>query len=725
MKKNPLKTVTNTTGKAAYIYITDNVDKGGGEAIKALQQYDIVPGHNPRAIRERSEGARERYKDIDTNTSVRDQFNRNSYEYFRPDEAIPSDSKEILGACMGAYRRVGIVRNVIDLMGDFGAQGVKLTHPNPRLQKFYRSWWKKVAGTDRTERSLNLLYRCGLFVIKRRMAKITIRQERQLIAEGKDKLQPDVEYEPSLETQKRNIPIRYVFMNPLMLEVLGGELGQFIGKQLYGVRVSAKIRNMINNPKAINKVLINELPADIVKAIKSGASIIPLDPKKITAKYYKKDDWQSWADPMIYAILDDLILLEKMKLADLAALDGAISQVRLWKLGDLDKGIFPTNTAVNRLIEILLSNTGGGAFDLVWGPDLTIEEYKTNVHMFLGKKKYEPVMDSIYAGLGVPPTLTGAATSSGFTNNYISLQTLIKRLEYGRGVIKSFWDQELELVRQAMGHKIAAKVVFDHNVLSDEAAMKALLIQLVDRDILSVDTIAERFGEDPEFEALKLQKENKQRKQKKLQAKAGPWHSPEKFHEYVKAAIPRGFLGIDLEEEWLTDEDTPFDRQLEIQKEKGKLPDSTPKGEPQQGRPLNSKDKEKRKQKEVKPVGASDEFMAMTLWAREAQTHISDAVTPLLLKKFNKTSQRSLSREESQQVEYFKFSILANLNPYSNVDKNIIKNMIDECGVLTIPHNMNKMCEELISNTRIRIGRELTLDEMRTLYAASYSFINI
>jgi len=506
---------------------------------------------------------------------------------------------------------------------------------------------------------------------------------------------------------------------------LGGELGQFIGKQLYGVRVSAKIRNMINNPKAINKVLINELPADIVKAIKSGASIIPLDPKKITAKYYKKDDWQSWADPMIYAILDDLILLEKMKLADLAALDGAISQVRLWKLGDLDKGIFPTNTAVNRLIEILLSNTGGGAFDLVWGPDLTIEEYKTNVHMFLGKKKYEPVMDSIYAGLGVPPTLTGAATSSGFTNNYISLQTLIKRLEYGRGVIKSFWDQELELVRQAMGHKIAAKVVFDHNVLSDEAAMKALLIQLVDRDILSVDTIAERFGEDPEFEALKLQKENKQRKQKKLQAKAGPWHSPEKFHEYVKAAIPRGFLGIDLEEEWLTDEDTPFDRQLEIQKEKGKLPDSAPKGEPQQGRPLNSKDKEKRKQKEVKPVGASDEFMAMTLWAREAQTHISDAVTPLLLKKFNKTSQRSLSREESQQIEYFKFSILANLNPYSNVDKNIIKNMIDECGVLTIPHNMNKMCEELISNTRIRIGRELTLDEMRTLYAASYSFINI
>ena len=34
---------------------------------------------------------------------------------------------------------------------------------------------------------------------------------------------------------------------------------------------------------------------------------------------YKKDDWQVWADPMTYACFDDLILYEKLKLADKAA----------------------------------------------------------------------------------------------------------------------------------------------------------------------------------------------------------------------------------------------------------------------------------------------------------------------------------------------------------------------------------------------------------------------
>ena len=63
---------------------------------------------------------------------------------------------------------------------------------------------------------------------------------------------------------------------------------------------------------------------------------------------------------MVYAILDDLMLLEKMRLADLAALDGAISQVRLWRLGSLEHEIFPTDAAVQKLADILMSNPGGG-----------------------------------------------------------------------------------------------------------------------------------------------------------------------------------------------------------------------------------------------------------------------------------------------------------------------------------------------------------------------------
>lgn len=73
-----------------------------------------------------------------------------------------------------------------------------------------------------------------------------------------------------------------------------------------------------------------------------------------------------------------------MKLADMSALDGAISNIRLWKLGDLDNKILPTKTSINKLRNILASNVGGGTMDLVWGPELDFKESATEVHKFLG-----------------------------------------------------------------------------------------------------------------------------------------------------------------------------------------------------------------------------------------------------------------------------------------------------------------------------------------------------
>ena len=48
--------------------------------------------------------------------------------------------------CMSAYDRVGIIRNVIDLMADFAGQGINIVHPNKRIEKFFRAWFKKVNG---------------------------------------------------------------------------------------------------------------------------------------------------------------------------------------------------------------------------------------------------------------------------------------------------------------------------------------------------------------------------------------------------------------------------------------------------------------------------------------------------------------------------------------------------------------------------------------------------
>jgi hypothetical protein len=70
--------------------------------------------------------------------------------------------------------------------------------------------------------------------------------------------------------------------------------------------------------------------------------------------------------------MDDISVVEKLKLADLAALDGAISNIRIFKLGSLEHKIAPTKAAAAKLSEILQGNVGGGTMDLVWGQILNL-----------------------------------------------------------------------------------------------------------------------------------------------------------------------------------------------------------------------------------------------------------------------------------------------------------------------------------------------------------------
>ena len=411
------------------------------------------------------------FLDIEPNRSVRPSFNRSDYDTFRPGESVGTRQKKLIAQCMQAYSRVGIIRNVIDLMSDFATQGLVLVHPNKSIERFYRKWWTEINGNDRSERFLNYLYRTGNVVVRRSTAKISKKEEKNLKSMAADTKIPDLDF------SKREIPWTYDFINPLSVDVKNFN-STISNTPEYVLKLSnTSYNSLLSNYNASNK---KTLPEDLVKRLRNGERTIPLPADKVDFYFYKKDDWNLWADPMIGSILDDIIMLEKMKLADIAALDGAISNVRLWTVGDLDHKIIPTKKVINKLRDILASNVGGGTMDMVWGPELKFTESQSQVYRFLGSEKYQPVLTSIYAGLGIPPTLTGASSGGGYTNNYVSLKTLIERLEYGREVLAAFWRKEIKIIQKAMGFRFPAELHFDSIVLSDEAAQKKLLMDLAD-----------------------------------------------------------------------------------------------------------------------------------------------------------------------------------------------------------------------------------------------------
>ena len=582
--------------------------------------------------------------DLEPNRSVKPGFLASDYYAFRPDEAVPTQQRRIIKMCMDAYDKVGIIRNIIDLMGDFGSQGIQIVHRDKSVEKFYQQWFKNVNGKERSERFLNNLYKTGNVIIHRSYAKITPQLKNYMKA-----LSSDIRVELP-EAPANEIPWRYNFFNPLTVKMKDGNLSLFMGLQNYTITTNSFFDKFKTGD--IPSHVLETLPPVIKQSLLRGDKDIPLDPERLSIFYYKKDDWRQWANPMIYAILDDIVMLEKMRLADMSALDGAISNIRLWTLGSLEHKILPNKSAINKLRDILASNVGGGTMELVWGPELSFQESSSEVYKFLGSEKYTSVLNSIYAGLGVPPTLTGMANNGGgFTNNFISLKTLLERLQYGRDQLVKFWDKELEIVRKAMGFRYKAHIQFDQMTLSDEAATKNLLIQLADRDIISHETLLERFKEIPQIENIRLQRELSKR-ENSGPPKASPYHNPNHKQDLEK-----------------------MDKQAKIANQQSKKNSNTDIKEP--GRPVNKLDEDPRKQRVEKPK-SNPGVAELFLWSNNAWDSTSEIITNAYLKSQNKKNLRQLTKPQIKDLEQLKLDIFTNLEAFSSVTEASIVQLLKD-----------------------------------------------
>jgi hypothetical protein len=664
------------------------------------------------------------FSNLDGDTGGRPGLTRNDYYAFRPDEAVPKRIKLVIRRAEDIYHRVGLVKNVIDLMGDFAVHGIKLVHKNKRIERFYRQWFKKINGKDRSERFLNNLYKTGNIVIHKQTAKISLKVTDNLYkAIGSPDL--NVKQMDQFKIEKKEIPWRYTFIDPVYVESAAGSLSSFVSEKRYELVLPATFRKNINNPKTeAEKQVVSLLPEAIVLAAKTKRPY-PLDPEKTLVFHYKKDDWQAWAYPMIYAIMDDITVIEKLKLADMAALDGAISNIRIFKLGNLEHKIAPTKAATAKLAQILGNNVGGGTMDLVWGPDIELLESNTNVHNFLGEGKYTPHLNAIYAGLGIPPTLTGTFGAAGTTNNFISLKTLTQRLQYGRDMLVKFWEGEIEIVQKAMGFRYPAKIEFDRMDLSNEDAEKALLIQLADRSLISDELLQTKFGFDPDMEKSRLNRERKERDSERMVQKAGPWHDPQFENALKKISLQLGIVtpsqvGLDLPKK-KPSEKTALEQKAEQVKSPFGAPkvandpssESLPK-EAGEGRPKLSKDTEKRKDRTFSPqTGAK-----LLIWSSSAQDKISSIINPLILEYFDKKNLRSLSNAENEELEKIKTNILFQTQPFAKLNED---NITEYLSAST--SNDTKTFYNWLNLVKLELSRELTVDEIKQAKSSFYTMV--
>ena len=173
-------------------------------------------------------------------------------------------------------------------------------------------------------------------------------------------------------------------------------------------------------------------------------------------------------------------------------------------------------------------------------------------------------------------------------------------------------------------------------------------------------------------------------------------------------------------------EDKKFDKEqkrMDLKKENEPAPPQekfNPTGRPEDGRPKNAKDKEKRKQKEVKPrQSVSSEFVNISLWATKAQGQISEVINPAILSHFGKGSLRSLTKSETEQLEHLKLCILCNMEPFIEITPDVISDLLKR--PISVASGTVSLLAKLKEDFLGRNGREPNIDEVRQINVSSYA----
>jgi len=164
--------------------------------------------------------------------------------------------------------------------------------------------------------------------------------------------------------------------------------------------------------------------------------------------------------------------------------------------------------------------------NMVWNDAISIEASYPPVDRILSVQKYEAVDRDILRGLGVPDTLLGGTVGSNFSTGFLGVRTLLERLEEGRNTVARWLNRQLRTIAAIMGHRDIPTIRFGKMSLRDEKAEKMLIIQLLDRNIISIEAVLETFGEDFEIELERLKEEAALREETGVFQKHSPYVDP-------------------------------------------------------------------------------------------------------------------------------------------------------------------------------------------------------
>ena len=228
-----------------------------------------------------------------------------------------------------------------------------------------------------------------------------------------------------------------------------------------------------------------------------------LDASKLIHAFYKKQDYEPFAIPFGYPVLDDINWKMELKKVDQAISRTIENVILLITMGtDPDKGgINPNNL---NAMQSLFQNESVGRV-LVSDYTTKAEFILPDISKVIGSEKYKIVNEDIKQGL--QNIVVG---DEKFKNTQVKAEIFLERLKEARqSFLYNFLQPQIKMVCKAMGFKVYPTAKFEEIDIKDEVQLQRVVTRLIEMGILTPEqgVKAIKTGIYPEVEDLEKSQE--------------------------------------------------------------------------------------------------------------------------------------------------------------------------------------------------------------------------
>jgi hypothetical protein len=390
------------------------------------------------------------------------------------------DIQDAIQLCQKAYANIAIFRNTIDVMSEFSNSNIYLQGGNDKVRKFIYKWLEKIKCWEIKDQYFREYYRSGNVFIYRIDGKYSTAdiQKMQTVygATG--------EY---IESGK--IPIMYTFLNPfdiiakraLTFSKKGGRYGN------YAKLLSEYELESLRDPKTdYDKEVFDALDEITKKRIRDGSFTsqgvtVLLDAKRLIYSFYKKQDYEPFAMPFGFPVLDDLNWKIELKKIDQAIVQTVENVILLITMGSEPEkgGINPHNLTA---MQNLFRNESVGRV-LVSDYTTKADFVMPDLNKVLGSEKYKVVNEDIREGL--QNIIVG---NEKYKNTEVKARIFLERLKESRqAFLNDFLQPQIKLVCQSLGFRDYPIASFEDIDLKDETQFQRVTTRLMELGILTPD----------------------------------------------------------------------------------------------------------------------------------------------------------------------------------------------------------------------------------------------